>query len=112
MTADRRKKMNEVMSDYLREEQVVSRREPTEFMLPVITAARHARFAPGGRLAFADDGKASPEALVALNASPWIMVSDVDGFEGFSQLVKSGDGLWLVEIGWREGSSPEAKERP
>lgn len=110
MTGDRKKKMDKVVRDYLREEEDVSRREPTDRLTPVITAARRVRFAPGGRLVFADDAVASPEALTALDASAWIMVSEVEGFAGFSQLIKNDEGLWLVEIGWRE-QSPEPEKR-
>jgi hypothetical protein len=104
MTGDRRKTMDEVMLSYLRDEDDISRREPTELLLPVITRARRVRFEKGGRLVFADDRDISPDELVAFNASPWIMVSEMEGFEGFSQLIKTDTDLWLVEIGWREGS--------
>jgi hypothetical protein len=30
------------------------------------------------------------------------MVSEMEGFKGFSQLIKTDDGLWLVEIAWGE----------
>ncbi len=110
MTGDRGKTVDEVMLDYLREEGAVSGREPTECLIPSIIRARRAQFKSGGRLVFADDHEAAPDQLSALNASPWIMVSEVEGFEGFSQLIKTDDGLWLVEIAWREGS-PEIEKR-
>jgi hypothetical protein len=102
MAGNRGKTMDEIMLDYLREEQDVSRREPTECLLPVITAARRARFETGGRLVFADDQDAAPDVLTALNASAWIIVSEMEGLKGFSHLIKAHDGLWLVEIGWKE----------
>ncbi len=102
MTGGQRKTVDEVMLDYLREEGTVSGREPTECLIPSIVRARRAEFKAGGRLIFSDDGEATADQLTALNASPWIMVSEVEGFEGFSQLIKTENGLWLVEIGWRE----------
>jgi hypothetical protein len=102
MTGDRKKTVDEIMLNYLREEEDVSRREPTECLLPSITRARRARIEAGGRLAFSDDHEASLAELMSLNALAWIMVSEVEGFEGFSQLIKTDDSLWLVEIAWRE----------
>lgn len=102
MTGDRQKTMDEVMADYLREDEALARREPTECLLPVIVRARRAQFKAGGRLIFSDDSEAAPDQLTTLNASPWIMVSEMEGFKGFSQLIKTDDGLWLVEIAWGE----------
>jgi hypothetical protein len=102
MTGDRQKTMDEVMADYLREDEALARREPTECLLPVIVRARRAQFKAGGRLIFSDDREAAPDQLTTLNASPWIMVSEMEGFKGFSQLIKTDDGLWLVEIAWGE----------
>jgi hypothetical protein len=102
MTGDRKKTVDEIMLNYLREEEDVSRREPTECLLPSITRARRARFEPGGRLVFADDNEATLAEVKSLNALAWIMVSEIEGFAGFSQLIKIDDGLWLAEIAWRE----------
>jgi hypothetical protein len=102
ITSEQRKTVDEVMLDYLREEGAVSGREPTECLIPSIVRARRAEFKAGGLLAFSDDHEAKPDQLTAFNASPWIMVSEVEGFKGFSQLIKTENGLWLVEIAWRE----------
>jgi hypothetical protein len=110
MTGNRKKTMDEIMLDYLREEEAVSGREPTECLIPSIARARRARFGTGGRLVLADDRDTSPDALTALNASPWVMVSEIEGFAGFSQLIKTHDDLWLVEIEWgkEEGGSSKS----
>ncbi|MBN2224309.1 MAG: hypothetical protein JW765_06500 [Deltaproteobacteria bacterium] len=109
MTDNRRKTVDEVLLDYLREEEAVSGREPTECLIPSIARARRARFATGGRLVFADDRDAAADQLTALNASAWVMVSEVEGFEGFSHLIKTHDDLWLVEIEWGKEEAGSSK---
>jgi hypothetical protein len=102
MTRDHRKTMDEIILDYLLDRDALPDEQPAERPIPKIIRARRVRFEPGGRLAFADDREANPNELIALNALSWIVVSGIEGFAGFSHLIKAHNLLLLAEFEGRE----------